>query len=367
MTNHEEYEQFANEYCQKVLEKIKRVMEKSNISQGMLASKSGLSQSTVSKFLAGDTRVSLIHVAKICKALEIDPGEILSFREPMKTSEESMNIWGDDKETMLIRRPSHPAYRGYLREFNVYFNSTISSEDKILQGKLIFQASENGKCCVAKLMLDTGKRKGDGTPVEKKYEGEMLISLSMSACYCILQEKNIGEICFFSFSHIFLFNEDLGCRLACATTVSSGGNKRPTMHRLLLSRQELDVDNVNGDDFRMVRGQLMLNSSDILIEAGEYRKLKEAEEELPDREGVHELLDDFEQCCDSLEVYRIEESKLRKASCTMEDKVKVISLLRSSSLNNKYNKISTKADEYMYSYLENKYFTKRKKEKELED
>ena len=70
MLQYEDYDAFADDYCDEVVERIKQLLEKSGISQGTLAAKSGLGQSTVSKFLAGDTRVSLIHIAKICRALE---------------------------------------------------------------------------------------------------------------------------------------------------------------------------------------------------------------------------------------------------------------------------------------------------------
>ncbi len=349
---YEDYDEFADEYCKEVIVRIKLIMEERDISQGTLALKSGLGQSTVSKFLSGDTRVSLIHVAKICRALEIDPGDILSLTNDKDCREEILNV--SDEEDMLIYSPSHPAYKGYLRSFKVYFNSTISSENKILQGDLKFEPSINGKYCVAELVLDTDKRKENGEPIQKYYKGKLIISLSMSACYCILTEKNIGEICFLTFNHMFLFHEDLVCRLACVVTVSSGGNKRPTMHRLLISRINLDVKNPEAEDSKLLRGQLLLNTSDIIIEKDAYEKLKKTEKSSLDCNEMRELIDEFEKGCESLEVYRMDESKLRKGSYKMEDKVKMISLLREYSMSSKYNKISTKADEHIYHYLAQK-------------
>lgn len=222
MMQYEDYNKFAEDYCEEIVERIKKILERRGISQGTLAAKSGLGQSTVSKFLAGDTRVSLIHIAKICRALEIDPGEILSLEnagERKESGNEILETWEND---MLICDPSHPAFKGYMRDFEVFFNSTISSENKILHGKLSFQSSGNGRYCSAKLVLNTGKKTIDGTPIQKKYRGKMIISLSMSACYCVLTEMEIGEICFIVFNHMFLFNEELACRMACVATVSSG-------------------------------------------------------------------------------------------------------------------------------------------------
>lgn len=356
MLQYDNYDAFAEEYCDEVVERIKRILEEQGISQGTLAAKSGLGQSTVSKFLAGDTRVSLIHIAKICRALEIDPGEILALERRYEKKEENYEILENWENEMLICDPSHPAFNGYKRKFEVYFNSTISSENKILHGSLNFQPSGNGRYCVAELVLDTGKKNIDGSAILKEYRGKMIISLSMSACYCVLTERKIGEVCFLVFNHMFLFHEELACRMACVSTVSSGGNKRPTMHRLLLSRVALDVEKADSEDSKFLRGQFMLNTSDILIEKSAYDKMKKEEAAFAERNEIKELLDELENCWESLETRRINEAKIRNADCKMEDKVKLISLLRSYSMSDKYNKISTKTDEYIYSYMEKKLF-----------
>lgn len=354
MLQYENFDEFSEAYCAEVVERIKLLLDERKVSQGMLAAKSGLGQSTVSKFLAGDTRVSLIHIAKICRALEIDPGEILSLDNSRNGVASNHELFEND---VLICDPAHPAFKGYLRKFEVYFNSTISSENKILHGNLTFQPSVNKRYCMAELILDTGKKDMDGSLIQKRYRGKMTISLSMSACYCILTEVDIGEICAVVFNHMFLFNEELACRMACVSTVSSGGNKRPTIHRLLLSRIALDVENPNGDDFKFLRGQLALNTSDILIEKKAYEKMKQHESSFVGQNGIRELLDESEASWEHLEVYRINESRVHSSSCETKDKIRLISLLRSYSMSEKYNKISTKTDEYIYSYLESKFFS----------
>lgn len=188
----------------------------------------------------------------------------------------------------------------------------------------------------------------------------MIILLSMSACYCVLTERKIGEICFLVFNHMFLFHEELACRMACVSTVSSGGNKRPTMHRLLLSRVALDIEETDSEDSKFLRGQFMLNTSDILIEKAAYDKMKKEEKAFAERNEIKELLDEIENCWDSMEIRQIDEARISNADCEMEDKIKLISLLRSYSMSDKYNKISTKTDEYIYNYMERKLFPARK-------
>ncbi len=355
-----ELDSFAEDYCKQTIQRIRYVMEKNSISQGMLANRSGLGQSTISKFLAGDTRVSLIHVAKICKALEIDPGEVLALKwdgesETIKEQQDKEEVMQDEsvENEMLIRNPSHPAFKGYLRKFKTYFNSTISSENHILEGELEFKKSFDGEKCEVNFILHTGKKRLDGTEITKKYVGTLSISLSLSACYCTLVNKEIGEMCFFVFRHMFLFNQDLVCRLGTAVTVSSGGNKYPTMHRMLISCEELDVANAKSDDFKFVRGQLMLNTSDIVITKDSYNKMKLCEKEFLQSNEMKELLDEFEHQRDAEEVFFIDESKIRNFQSHTKDKVRFISLLREYSINEKYNKISAKADEHMYNYFEN--------------
>ena len=44
MLQYEDYDAFADDYCDEVVERIKQLLEKSGISQGTLAAKSGLGQ-----------------------------------------------------------------------------------------------------------------------------------------------------------------------------------------------------------------------------------------------------------------------------------------------------------------------------------
>lgn len=353
-----DHETFSEEYCKDVIQKIKQVMDQKSMSQVVLANKIGMGQSTLSKFLAGDTRVSLSHIAKICWALEINPGDILSLDQEQLPRAAATVPYGHSRNSeTLITSPAHSAFKGYLRAFYVYFNSTISSEDIILEGILKFEPSPDTDICTADLVLDTGKKRADGTPITKHYTGELIISLSMSACYCTLISPEISEICFLVFHHMFLFHEELICRLACVSTVSSGGNKRPTIHRMLISRNRLDVSNHKSDDFNFVRGQLMLNSSEIYITEKAYANMKHMEEEQLNDEEMRALLDEFDALCDKDKVFFVDESKLRNSLYPMDKKLKMITLLRKYSISSKYNKISTKSDEYILNYLENKKLT----------
>ena len=84
--------------------------------------------------------------------------------------------------------------------------------------------------------------------------------------------------------------------------------------------------------------------------------MKKEEADFTERSEIKDLLDEFERYWERLDVYRIDEAKLRNANCEMEEKIRLISLLRKYSMSERYNKISTKTDEHIYHYLESKYF-----------
>jgi transcriptional regulator with XRE-family HTH domain len=349
MNEYTNMDEYATEFYNKMVVRLKEYCEIKDVSQGALSSRTGVAQSTISKMFSGEVKISLSHIAKFCKALEIDPVEL--FGETRKT--QSISYSDSSKDSALIVNPSHMAFKGYLGEYNVYFNSTISSENTILHGNLSFAISSNGQECVADMVLYTGKVR-DGKEIKKHYIGNLIISLSMSSCYCILTAEDIGEMCFFVFDHMFLFNEKLSCRLACAITTSCGGNRRPTMHRLLLCRDELDISNPGTRDFRFLVGNLKLNSSNIVIQKSSFNKMREQEKVLQENTEVAELLDNFDTQKNDDIFYKIDESLIRSTSYSMETKVEMLTLLREYSIDGKYNKISSKADEYVYTYLSNR-------------
>lgn len=348
MNDYISMDEYATNFYNKIVERLKRYCELKEISQGTLSSKTGIAQSTISKMFSGEVKISISHIAKFCKALEIDPMEL--FGDAKKTP--STSYCDSSNDSALITNPSHIAFKGYLGKFNIYFNSTISSENTILHGELDFIPSQDGRECFADMVLYTGKIR-EGKEIKKHYIGNLIISLTMSSCYCILTAKDIGEMCFFVFDHMFLFNEDLACRLACVITTSCGGNRRPTMHRLLLCRDKLDIS-PGTKDFRFLISNLKLNSSDIVISKYSFNKMKNQEKVFQKNTEVAELLDNFDSQKNDDIFYKIDESLIRSTSYSMETKVEMLTLLREYSIDGRYNKISSKADEYVYTYLSNR-------------
>lgn len=340
------YNECADILCNNVLKKIKDICDNSNLSQGRLSSLTGIAQPTISKIFSGEIKMSIAHVAKFCKAFDVDPSEVVTFHDgkSYKTPNDEY-----DKDSTLIRDPSHLAFKGYIGKYNFYFKSTISTEEEMIHGKLEFFPSKDNKSCIADLLLYTGKTK-DGNKVTKHYTGKLAISLSMSSCYCTLVSEEIGEMCFLVFDHMFLFNEDLVCRVACALTTSSGGNRRPTMHRLLICKDELNISNKQSEDYKFLSGHLKLNSSEIIISESNLSAIENDEK----RTDLMHIIKKIEKNAETETFYKIDEAFIRKAQYDLHTMIDVISILRENSIDCFNNKISCKSDEYVYNYLSNR-------------
>ena len=348
-----------SEYCDIVLKRIKEYMEKYEIKQLDLSRESKINQSTLSKIINGETKLTLSHIFRICNALKIDPEVLLSFDQEIITNNINQIDTGvinkrylDDQ--ILIRTTTHPAFKGYVgNEFFVYFYSTISSETSLLEGKLLFEDTEYHNYCKATMLLYTGQKDSNGKDVSKRYYGELIISLTMGTCYCLLINSEIGEICSINFKHAFLFNQRLISRVCTVNSTSSGGNRLPIMQRALITETRLEAVHPNDKDFQFVRGQLRLNETTIftpkdiideLINSTDDKMSKELKDFFQSAKKMREQMD-----CDVFD-----ETKIRSINSSSNVKSQGISMLRNKSISLKYNKISTKTEEFVYQYIDGK-------------
>lgn len=356
---------FANmdeqEYTALIIKKINLLMINKGFKQLDLSEKSNISQSTLSKLIKGEIKITLQHIIKICKALDIDPEYLLSTNENINiqyNNLEKKNGNGIIDETflddqILIRDTRHPAFKGYKNNtFNFYCFSTISSETQLLEGLLNFSETDDYQYCKANLSLYTGQVDKDGNKISKQYSGEIIISLTMRACYCILINPEIGEICLINFQHSFLFNREVECRVGAMVSTSSGGNRLPIMQRALISKHILNVNDIDHPDYTFIRGQLSLNDSTIYIPEETFIKLLDKE-----KNNLEHLRPFFEECDDYMETKKykvIDESKIKDLTLPSDLKAQGISTLRKYSLASKYNKISSKTEEFVFQYINSK-------------
>lgn len=344
----------TKEYYTEVSRRLQDVMAKKKISVAdivRLCAENGfeISQSAVSKLVSYskelDSSITLINCVQVCRALDVPLEEILNHTHNKVNIHDAVRGSSEpaSKRSPLVFNMREDEFRGYEGKFHTYFFPTISSEDELLHGELTFEPSDSGEYCAAKYILYTKQKDKNSELVKKEYEGELIISVRMRAGYCILYNTQIGEICFLIFHHMYLNNEDMKCRLATAVTTSAGDNRRPTMHRILLTRREL----IKAEEISVARSQLLLNSSDILISVRAYEELCQ-QKELPDEMQDNEK---FIRILPKEEYYQISESHIRALRISREEKVKALCTLRNISAARRYNKIGSKCDESVFEFL----------------
>ncbi len=355
----------ANEYCDAIIKRINSILSEKKIKQADLAAQSHISQSSMSKILKGEMRLTLQHIFKICIALNIAPEDLLSVNKQISDDSTSFCFNKTDdagiineqylNEQVLIRDINHPAFNGIKNNtFFIYLYSTITSESFLLDGKLVFDATSSS-FCKAIMTLNTGKIDANGDPIKKFYEGELIISLTMGACYCVLTNPDIGEIIFLNFKHMYLFNRDLECRVGTISSTSSGGNRLPVIQRILISKQSLKVNGTDLSDLEFIQGQLRLNNSKMLVSSKDLKTLKEKYENNPD---LLDFFKRFEELSETNQYYLLDEASMRDISITSDVKTEGLGILRNLSSSLRYNKVSTKTDEFVFEYICNKTNTK---------
>lgn len=340
---------FYKKYEKKVLQNIQNVMRENQVSQKTLSLDTGISQSTLSKLLSGKSSFTLEHIVKIAQALKVDIADLISFRNYSFSENHFYSSYYVPENDNLVCTVTRPAFKGYIgNKYYLYFYSTISSETSLIHGELTLSASEEDRCKI-NLQIYTGQIDISGNKLKKIYTGDMIISISLASCYCTLINAEIGELCFLSFHHMFLFSQDIMCRIGAVLTTSSGGNRRPTLHRMIISKYEFNLDE-DSPDLHFLKGQLKLNTSKILISKKELQTLIRKFNSDSDDE-LMKFFTSFKNLAEQEEYYEIEESTLLGINMPVDTKINAISLLREVSTSDKYNKISSKCDEFLFEYI----------------
>lgn len=158
--------------------------------------------------------------------------------------------------------------------------------------------SEDNRCKI-NLKLYTGKIDVAGKKITKNYTGDMITSIPLSSCYCILINESIGE------------------------------NRRPTLHRMVISKHEFDLQGDNLD-LHFLKGQLKLNDSQIMLSKASFEELKKyiLKNNLEEFQTFFSL---FEDSCSKEEYYIIDENKLLDSTISVSTKIQCISLLSEKS------------------------------------
>lgn len=237
----------------------------------------------------------------------------------------------------IICNASHQELKAYLGSYNCVFFSTDSSVKEPVHGSLEIESGGSDNLpCIAHFKIFSK----DGTPI-KWYSGPFIINRHYRTWHCILIGQDKQEVCMLTASH---FNATVHTNLmniALAITTSAGTQKRPVVHRMLISRDKLSEEKL-----RLLTSQLRLNTDKILISD----------------EGLHSLEDLASKIEDSLEKYvlekcialirnegtevkyfRLDESLIydtEKIDCSKEMKSWAVSQIRNYTDGEYYNKLS---------------------------
>lgn len=351
---------FTYYYYSKITRRLKKVIERQGLSQKEIVERCAsmgvkMTQGALSKLLnyealydvqskQRNTNLSLAHIVCICKVLSLDLSAILDLDLENMELDALLDapVRGESGHKAvrqsLVSNPDEYEFTGYVGEYKTYFYPTISGENKILTGVLSLKRNDGNDSCSARLELDTNQKDRTGKPIIKKYYGRFLISPHQRAGYCILRNDKLGEINMLVLSHQQFNNQELMCKLAACITTSAGGNQRPTLHRVLISRHAL-----NAQELETIKPQLLLNTDEIQIETSVYEAIQD---QLP--QAVQDLV---AKMVKPRSFYCINESMIVNTVDGQREKAEAICLLREHSTAPRYNKVGTKADELVYKYL----------------
>lgn len=339
------------EFNQMIGERLSTAIETMNMTQQQVILKCAergyeISQSNASKMFSGSS-IQILQVVQVCEVLGLNLCEVLSM-DP--NTELHVKQEYNNKNKQIISDARNTAFRGYRGEYAIYFYTT-KNEEYIHQGVFKLDEDPTTHQCVVDFSFKTGELDEAGCEIEKHYTGYAFYSIPMQTIYCEILSDEIGEKSYLLFRYHFIAYQRLECRLAVAITVSSGIRRLPTMHKFLLTRNELSPIELD-----YLCGQLKLNSSEIMISENAYREFLR-DPQLPTKffEYFGEKATNAERFISSVAkvpYYTFNESLISDAFIPTLDKMKIICLLRKYSSAPRCIKISDKAEEIVYKYLQ---------------
>ena len=239
----------------------------------------------------------------------------------------------------------------HLGNYFCIFHSTESSSQEIQHGILELGKQGNGQCSAKFLLLNQ-----DNLPI-KRYSGLFFINTYFDTSYCILCGDNWQEI---NMLIMPLFKPTLNenkYMMALVLTTSAGKNKRPTAHRMLISRK-----NLQGQALRLATSQLQLNTDSIFIKEEQLDALEVALREQHQQSPDSMHLDLALKFCQIIRqegerftMYRIDESRLLEVESICKDaqqRALATALIRTYADGHYHNKIGKSGQDIFESILE---------------
>ena len=320
-----------------------------------------LNQKSLSRIERGEKSIVLSAntVLLIAKECAISEEIYAPFLDLMNLTEEikygNKPLLYIKEQGQLLVNPSHSEFKMYEGEYHCYFYSTNSAEPKIINGLLTIKLDEHKSICYAEMsILKDGK-------IIKKYKGQFVINLHYRKAYMVLIGTEKQEICFLILNCFNATVEENQLNMALVLTTSSGSQKRPTMHRMLISRKIL-----SDDIAKSVLPELKLNTDTITISEENLNILKnQIRKEVSDNKDIDgttyfilNSIDHIEKNGKKEVFYTIDESEIYDSSRITNDtniRSHIISKLREFSNATFYNKVSDTVEEICFNIINKKY------------
>ena len=346
--------EYTNDYVKVASEAIKAAIIKKGYTNKTIihvyekAFNRRISLSTLSNLFNGHENVSLTIYANLAQLLEIDLFLILSnvYKGQNRTTEENEDFTNVFARNIFSERPTFiidaedPVFDGYEGSYDTYFYQTISGKEELLHGILTFDKSKNGFFNVH-FSLDSGDCDEQGNSIIKSYEGYLVYSIKTQVVSCLLLNAKVGEICLINFRYIPINHNKLACRMALAITSSAGTPRLPTVHRLYFTRKKLSEE-----ELTKLRGQLLMNSSSIIVSKEKLKDfIKETKLPVSFRNALENVLEQENYI-------KINETALfeNMTSHPTTEEIEALCQLRNISEAARYNKISSRTDEYTFKF-----------------
>lgn len=325
--------------------RIKTEMKNQNLEQGDIAKNINISQGSVSNIINGKDSVSIKKYLEAMTFLKIDFSTELSLFShttnvvTLTDKNYFFDIIPENSENFYCD-PKNSVFNGQMGWFNVLFHSTNRNEDACIHGSLHLFSHKNR--CMAELEIKTTDTE-DTHDNSKIYTGFVVISLVQNAIYVLLARETIGEICFLVYPYQRIMREKfyLQGTMALAVTVSSGiDSRRPTVHRLFLSRKTLDKM-----EEQYILSQLLLNKAELLISKDKFNELC----------NTNSLSSEFINCFEKHSIkeiyYRIDDDHFKDLIRQNKSAFYDLCSLRAHSTSPKNNKINDKIISNIFHYI----------------
>lgn len=308
----------------------------------------GLYQRKISRVERGDPAVILPEktiqaLQQICKLSDkvVKPYLELMKRIPDGQEEYEISAVQIEECGQLLTKPHHSEFKGYIGKYYCYFYSTDSKNPKIVEGTLTIAANDTVSCTAEVVLYEKSH------PI-KRYVGQFALNRYYQMWYCILVGQERQEVCLLASYH---FNSTIKKNLlnmALVLTTSAGMQKRPTMHRMLISRSKLKKDALF-----LIQSQLMLNTDVITISEESLRCLEQRIADEEQKEADQKISSQYKALKDCVSYiksngkkkiyYQIDESIIYDSAAIVDDislRSFVVATLRNNTDERFYNKIS---------------------------